>query len=329
MVMRRLLILVMTTLLFIAGAGLASAAVTPIFHRSGVVRLMTSSLRGGHPATTKADPSRAIPPGPPIISPLVINSPPVVATVSRPSQADQAAAAAKVTQATQSVLPNAQVGFEVFDRMEGTVLASQGADRQFAAMSVVKLLIALDVLVKDNGASQGGGTQQELHQMLANSDDEIADDLWIAGGGPAIVTRMVSLLGLTGTQPPEDPGMWGDTLITAQDMVTVYRYITDRLPKPERDLILGALSDAPRIAADGFNQYFGIPDGIPNASWAVKQGWGTSGSQAVMNTTGLVGPAWRYVVILLTSAPATSYSVVPAAVTAGTTVLASLVTATS
>ncbi len=232
----------------------------------------------------------------------------------------------KVAQAAQTVLPNAEVGFEVFDRTDGTVLASRGADRQFASMSVVKLLIALDMLVRDQAPDTG--VQRELHQMLANSDDEIADNLWTSGGGPAIVTRMVNLLGLTGTRPPGDPGEWGDTLITAQDMVTVYRYITDQLPKPEQDLILGALSETPKIAADGFDQHFGIPDGMPGASWAVKQGWGTSGSQAVMNTTGLVGPGWRYVVVVLAAAPTSSYSTVPPAVTAAAAALAPLITPT-
>ena len=161
--------------------------------------------------------------------------------------------------------------------------------------------------------------------MLAASDDEIADQLWSTGGGPAIVTRMVGLLGLTGTRPPNDPGEWGDTEITPQDMVTVYRYITDQLPQPDQDLVIGALASAPQIAADGFDQYFGIPRGMPQATWAIKQGWGTSGSQAVFNSTGLLGPDWRYVVVVLTDAPAASYSTLPAAVTAGTHVLASLV----
>ncbi|MDQ2884292.1 MAG: hypothetical protein M3Y48_24935 [Actinomycetota bacterium] len=124
--------------------------------------------------------------------------------------------------------------------------------------------------------------------MLADSDDEIADRLWTAGGGPAIVTRMVGQLGLTGTQPPEDPGEWGDTLITAQDMVTVYRYISERVPGPDRDLLLGALSDG-------------------------QHGPGRTDS--------------RYVVVVLASAPADSYSTVPAVVTAGTGALAGLVSA--
>ena len=233
--------------------------------------------------------------------------------------------AARVKQATQAVLPGAQVGYEVFDRTTGSVLTSQDADRQVASMSVVKLLIALDVLASDHGAAPDPGMQQQLHQMLADSDDQIASNLWTAGGGPAIVTRMVSRLGLTGTEAPADPGEWGDTMITAQDTVTVYRYITDQLPKSDQDLILGALSDTPKVAADGFDQYFGIPDGMPNTSWAIKQGWGTSGSHAVMNSTGLVGPGWRYVVVVLAAAPANSYNTLPSVVTAAAGALAGLV----
>lgn len=252
----------------------------------------------------------------------MISSPPAATVV--PSRGDGVATAAKVTQVTQAVLPDVQVGFEVFDRVDGAVLSSQGADQQFASMSVVKLLIALDAVAIENG-NVPDATQQELHEMLADSDDEIANNLWTAGGGPAIVTRIVDLLGLTGTRPPEDPGEWGDTLTTPQDMVAVYRYLTDQLPKAGQNLILGALSDAPRIASDGSDQYFGIPDGMPNTRWAVKQGWGTSGSQAVTNSTGLVGPGWRYVMVVLAAAPANSYSTLPTVVTAGAGALASLV----
>ena len=94
-------------------------------------------------------------------------------------------------------------------------------------------------------------------------------------------------------------------------------------------MIFGALSDSPKVAADGFSQYFGIPDGRPNTRWAIKQGWGTSGSQAVMNSTGLVGPDWRYVVIVLAAAPENSYATLPAAVTAAAGALTSLVDSAS
>ncbi len=238
---------------------------------------------------------------------------------------DGAAAAEEAKQAMQAVLPNAQVGFAVFDRQSDTELASHNADKQFASMSLVKLLIALDVLASDNWAVPDGATQQKLSRMLADSNDGVASNIWAANGGSAIVTRMAGLLGLTGTQPPENPGRWGNTLITARDVVTVYRYITDELPSPSRDVLLTALAAAPQVAADGFDQHFGIPDGMPNTIWAVKQGWGTSGSKAVMTSTGLVGTDFRYVVVVLASAPARSYSTIPAAITAGAGALADLV----
>jgi hypothetical protein len=225
----------------------------------------------------------------------------------------------------QAALPNAEVGFEVFDRQTDTVLTSHNADQQFAAMSLVKLLIALDALAGEKGNAPDNTAQQKLHQMLAYSDDSIANQLWAANGGPAIVTRMAKALSLAGTQPPRIPSQWGDTLITPRDVVAVYRHITEQLASPYRDLILSALAVAPQIAADGFDQYFGIPDGMPSATWAVKQGWGTSGSQAVMSSTGVVGLDARYVVVVLASASAQSYSAVPEAVTAGASALADLI----
>jgi hypothetical protein len=287
---------------------------------------VTVALLGVAAAQLAATPTFAANASPPIVPRhiTVAASPPPTIPVTAPDD-DGIAAAEKAKQAMQTVLPTAQVGFAVFDRHRGTELASYNADQQFASMSLVKLLIALDVLASDNWVLPNGATQQKLRRMLADSNDGIASTMWAANGGPAIVTRMASLLGLTGTQPPENPGRWGNTLITAQDVVTVYRYITDELPSPSRDVLLAALAAAPPIAADGFDQYFGIPDGMPNTTWAVKQGWGTSGSKAVMTSTGLVGTDFRYVVVVLASAPARSYSTVPAVVTAGAGTLADLV----
>jgi hypothetical protein len=313
--MKCLLTLAATALLCTVGAGLAPAAIAPTAFGSMVT---------GH--SMPAPPSRS----PTITTPAANGdstaAAPMVAVASAADQATTGATTAKqAEQAMHAVLPNARDGFEVFDLQTDTVLTSRNAGQQFAAMSVVKLLIAMDALARNNWVIPDVATQQDVHQMLADSDDEIANQMWTTGGGPAIVTRMAGQIGLTGTQPPDDPGEWGDTLITSQDMVTTYRYLTEQVPGPDRDLLLGALSDAPRIAADGFNQYFGIPDGMPHTTWAIKQGWGTSGSQAVMESTGLVGRDLRYVVVVLASAPANSYSTVPAVITAGASALASLV----
>src|SRR6476661_8802213 len=237
--MKCVLTLTVTALLCTAGAGLASAEIAPAVQAASTVARHS----------TPTPPQRTAPAAGGDTAPAVQ----VAAVAPAVDQASTAATTAQ--QAMHAVLPDAQDGFEVFDLKTGAVLTSHNAGQQFAAMSVVKLLIALDALDRNNWETLNGATQQEIHQMLADSDDEIANRLWTAGGGPAIVTRMVGQLGLTGTQPPDDPGEWGDTLITPQDMVTVYRYITEQVPGADRNLLLGALADAPRIAADGFNQY--------------------------------------------------------------------------
>jgi hypothetical protein len=90
-------------------------------------------------------------------------------------------------------------------------------------------------------------------------------------------------------------------VVTPRDLVTVYRYVL-ALPPADRALLVGALQRAPRHAEDGFDQHFGIPDGL-DAQWAVKQGWGNNDRAIVLHSTGLVGPGLRYVVVLLTEHP--------------------------
>ncbi len=77
------------------------------------------------------------------------------------------------------------------------------------------------------------------------------------------------------------------------DVITVYRHITAGLSEEERDFVTEAMESAPRSAADGFDQHFGIPRAFPDADWAMKQGWGRSDGRRVLNTTGLVRIASR------------------------------------
>lgn len=252
----------------------------------------------------------------PAAAPTRVPAPASAVPAASIEAARSAALGESMGKAARGVVPHARVGFEVLDRDTGTVLAHLNTQQQFPSMSLVKLLIALDTLDRGPRVPPDAATQGQLHRMLAASDDAIANALWQADGGPALVRTMATLLGLSGTQPSGDQGEWGDTLVTPHDLVSVYRYITDQLPAPDRSLILDALTSAPEIAADGTNQYFGIPHGLPRAAWAIKQGWGSSGADAVMGSTGLVGSRSRYIVVLLASAPLDSYAALPAALTA-------------
>ncbi|GLZ41045.1 hypothetical protein Acsp05_46690 [Actinokineospora sp. NBRC 105648] len=224
-----------------------------------------------------------------------------------------------VTVAVRGVAKQATVGIVVFDRTTGTELLSVLADRQFRSASLVKLLIAIDVLADGADAA----TRKRVAMMLRLSDDGTASAFWMTQGGSALVTRTARVIGLRGTRPPTNPRQWGDVLLTARDVLRIYEYVL-RLPTADRELVVDALASAPRQAADGFDQHFGIPDGI-SVEWAIKQGWSNSARDIVVHSTGLVGPGWRYVVVLLTEHPlSTRFAVATRAVTAGARVLSPL-----
>jgi hypothetical protein len=204
---------------------------------------------------------------------------------------------APLQQAAAGVEPNTVLGAVVYDRVTGQALLSRNADRQFRSASLVKLMIAIDAL--NRGADNA--ERDQIARMLSLSDDDIASSLWVKGG-PGIITRVVALVGLQHTEAPEQAGKWGQVKLTANDMVLVYQYIMDTLPPEDHTLIVDALARAPQYAADGSDQYFGIPDGL-NTQWAIKQGWGNNTKKMVLHSTALVGANYRYIVILLTEHP--------------------------
>ncbi|WP_134732626.1 hypothetical protein [Amycolatopsis nivea] len=196
-----------------------------------------------------------------------------------------------------ALVPQGHVSVVVYDRTTGTTPVSLDAHRHYTSASLVKLLIALDAL--DRGSSPG-----TVREMLSRSDDDTASQLWVAGGETRIVHEAVTEMGLAETRPPKAPGRWGDTEITAADITRVYRYLMDRAPAEHRTTILQALGEATENGADGFRQYFGIPDALGDVRWAVKQGWSCCNPGRILHTSGLVKDN-RYIVVVLTENPRT------------------------
>lgn len=227
---------------------------------------------------------------------------------------------ASVAGAAKQVEKRATVGALVVDRTTGDALLEINADRQFRSASLVKLLIAIDALARDDDAKLA----RQISYMLSMSDDDTASALWVAGGGASLVTRTSARLGLTGTEPPKILGRWGDVLLTAHDVGRIYEFVLTELPDAHRTLIVDALANAPRKASDGFDQHFGIPDGL-GGTWAIKQGWSNSTNDIVLHSTGLVGDGWRYVVVLLTEHPlGVSWAVAAQSVTSAAKALSPL-----
>jgi hypothetical protein len=107
-------------------------------------------------------------------------------------------------------------------------------------------------------------------------------------------------------------------------VVRTSHYILPGRPAGQRGLTLDARASAPRVAADGFDQYFGIPDGL-GGPFAIKQGWSNSTTDIAMHSTGLVGDGFGHIVVLLTEHPVrSSWSTDARAVTAGARALSPL-----
>jgi hypothetical protein len=202
------------------------------------------------------------------------------------SAESRAGAIAEARKALLSRGNDPRLGIEVVDLDACVVEMSWKGDQTWPTASVVKLLIVLDLLDRAGVPSDDEATA--VHDMLARSDDSIASRLWQQNGGPDIVRRQVTKLGLAHTSPPADAGRWGSTQMSPADVVTVYRHITSELSEEERAFVTDAMQSTPRTAADGFDQHFGIPRAFPGAVWAVKQGWGSSEGKRVLNTTGLI-----------------------------------------
>jgi hypothetical protein len=224
-------------------------------------------------------------------------------------------------------------GYMIYDRATGRAAVQFNAHHRFRSASVVKILIALDYLrSRGTDAEIPAGDLTVLRSMLRSSDDDAATALWTRGGRTSVIRRMAAALRLTDTLPPPagKPGFWGYTAISAADVVRVYAYLLDPAHRRYGDFIIDNLRQAAQCAADGFDQYFGIPRAIPRP-WAVKQGWSGYGSvppqrcvrthtsayrpalasrvpavdldRPVLHTTGTVGAGNRRIVVVLSLQP--------------------------
>ncbi|HVV10264.1 hypothetical protein [Amycolatopsis sp.] len=239
-------------------------------------------------------------------------------TTTKTSTIEHPNLAKEVTDAVTSVVPGTSVSFVLYDKETGQTPVSVNAGTQRYTASVVKLLIAMDALHTGGWHAPSNG---RIAEMLSLSDDGVADSLWAADGQGTIVTRMARLIGLKHTTGPRIADQWEMTSTTADDLAAIYRYLTDEVPAVAADPLLDALAAAKNPAADGFQQYFGIPDGLPGRQWAVKQGWMEIQRSVVLNTTGIVDD--RYIVVLLAELPAgTSFARGRPALTAGISAIA-------
>ncbi|GAA4399299.1 hypothetical protein GCM10023147_36480 [Tsukamurella soli] len=202
----------------------------------------------------------------------------------------------------------ARVAIAVLDRDTGQRVESRNAHAPFFTASLVKVMIAEDVLTqRDQGKVHLSSSDMHMmHLMITRSDDFAADSFWDLGGGNAIVTRAAARYGLHDTHPPRGP--WWFTTTSADDMVSLYdQIVTRRSTDPAvANWIVSAMRDFQPTGDDGENQTFGLPTALSREPVVgYKQGWmPLLDGNWIHDSTAIVGKSARYIVAIMASQPA-------------------------
>ncbi|MDL5154949.1 serine hydrolase [Actinomycetospora termitidis] len=290
--------------------GLLRPSRRPGFRRSGGLLLTAAVVAvlvvGGPLLLGLLDPrveTEQVAPAPtPVAAPApvpTVTPPPAAAPAPSPAQAAVEAADATVTRR------GADVGIAVLDRATGALALNDEADEAMNSASLSKLLTVVDLL--DRGAegreTVTAGDRRLIRAALGPSDDPSMNALWSRFGGQSGITRVVERLDLQDTAVPDDPSQWGEVQLSARDMTTVFRHVLETMAPADRDLVLGAMSDAPTTASDGFDQGFGLlaPD---QRGVAAKQGWLCCLQSSIdLHSAGVLDPQGRFVVAVLSNQP--------------------------
>jgi hypothetical protein len=194
-----------------------------------------------------------------------------------------------------------RAGVAILDLATGAYYGGGDATAKFGSGSVMKVLIATEMLATGKFKNGDDSDTEELaYSMITRSDDDAANALWYTVGGPDVINRVMARYKLPFLGSPNSrPGYWGNTHITAKGMVYLYRAIKhDPVVGP---WMVNAMAHAKKYGKDGTMQFFGIPQATNQ--FAIKQGWGRSSSDVpddeILNSTGYVDDG-RYALALLT-----------------------------
>ncbi|MGH3878222.1 MAG: serine hydrolase [Actinophytocola sp.] len=227
----------------------------------------TDTTRARLPSTAPASPSTA-PTTPTTVESLAEPraQPPVVP----PVPARQVLAAAE-----RAAGPDMSLGVAVLDVHTGEPAVGRGGAQEFMSASLSKLIVAVDVL--DRRRAEGRPLDPAdldlIDRALSASDDNAMNALWGRHDGAGAIGRVAGRLGLTAYLPPDSTETWGDTVVTATDMVTIYRYVLRGMAPQDRAVIVDALASPSTVAVDGFGQHYGLLHEGASPQRYAKQAW--------------------------------------------------------
>lgn len=189
--------------------------------------------------------------------------------------------------ATVAVDIDGFLSWAALDLQTGERTGSRNQRRTTTSESMIKVWLAADYLRRNSrgGREPGKDWLATARRAIRISHNGAAERLYQAGGGNAVVTRMIDRCRLTDTEGY--PGYWSRTRISARDAVRLGECIVDGsaagkeytgwLIKEMRE-VRGTTdpSDQP-MPNDGEGGRWGIIDGLPpevlDQGVAIKNGW--------------------------------------------------------
>jgi len=171
--------------------------------------------------------------------------------------------------------PGISLGMAVLDVNTGELAVGRGGEQEFMSASLSKLIVAVDVLDRHRaeGRRLDPADLDLVNRALSGSDDNAMNALWGKHDGAGAIGRVASRLGLTAYLPPDSAETWGDTVVTATDLVAIYRHVLRDMAPQDRAVIVGALATASGLAADGFGQRYGLLHEGASQQHYAKQAW--------------------------------------------------------
>jgi hypothetical protein len=221
--------------------------------------------------------------------------------------------AAIVQSAESAAAEGVRQAVVIIDRSTGEVLVEHQAGTTFNSESITKLFTAAYYLVQAGGAP-GADLEEDLHLLIARSDNAVQIRLWRANILSSVRERYD--LGSISNAPGSGRA-WGSDRITASAVAAfLYRASNDPIVGPK---LFEWMAESTPTGTDGFNQAFGF--NALSGNHGSKQGWSDPGwRQPNLHSAGWTD---RYVgAILQTTTAGASYAVMRAASTRTAALLA-------
>jgi hypothetical protein len=185
-------------------------------------------------------------------------------------------------------------GWALLDRATGTIAGSKNMSATSSTESMIKVWLVSDYLRRaaERGEKPSAERLGQASTVIRDSNDDAAQSLYVAGGGDPVVTRMISICGLTDTKIGRS-GWWSYTQMSPRDAVRLGDCVKDGTAAGpqwtgwvlnEMAHVRGTTADEDQHEKSGGGRWGiidGLPDEIVERGVGIKNGWTQIGADGM------------------------------------------------